>query len=153
MKRKRKGFSLIEVIVTLAIFMIIMAVSVEVIVSTFTDYIVYLDKSIAMDSLDNCMINIDNILRGTYIKSIDDNENQIVVTAMLSHNSESTSKKIIYLKGNNLMVKTLINDQGDVSTGNNVLLKGVKNFEVITKENLIYFEITTMKGEYRVRCI
>ena len=51
------------------------------------------------------------------------------------------------------MVKTLIDDQGDVSTGNNVLLKDVKFFNVVSKENLIYFEIITKKGEYRVRCI
>ena len=51
------------------------------------------------------------------------------------------------------MVKTLINDDLDTSTGNNVLLKNVKDFNVLQKDELIYFEIITKSEERRIRCI
>lgn len=71
----------------------------------------------------------------------------------LVHNGKSIKKKIIYKKDNNLLVKTLINDDLDTSTGNNILLKNVKEFNVLQKGKLIYFEIVTNNEEKRIRCI
>ena len=66
---------------------------------------------------------------------------------------KKTENNNIYKKDSNLMVKTLINDDLDTSAGNNILLKNVKEFNVLQKGQLIYFEIVTNNEEKRIRCI
>ena len=152
-KRCKGGFTLIELIISLGIFTIITSVSFNIITSAVKEYILYINKNIELDNLDNCLINIDNILRNNYITAINIGENKIEVLSKLVHKGKSIKKKIIYRKDNNLMVKTLINDELDTSTGNNILLKDVKVFNVFEKDELIYFEIITKSEEKRIRCI
>lgn len=152
-KRRKGGFTLIELIISLGIFTIITSVSFNIITSAVKEYILYINKNIELDNLDNCLINIDNILRNNYITSINIGENKIEVLSKLVHNGKSIKKKVIYKKDDNLMVKTLINNDLDTSTGNNILLKDVKVFNVFEKDKLIYFEIITTGEEKRIRCI
>lgn len=147
------GFTLIELVISLGIFTIITAVSFNIIISATKEYVLYINKSTELDNLDNCLINIDNILRSNYVTAINIERDKIEVVSKLVHNGKSIKKKIIYLKDNNLMVKTLINDDLDTSTGNNILLKNVKEFNVLKKGELIYFEIVTKSEEKRIRCI
>lgn len=137
----------------MGIFTIITAVSFNIIISATKEYVLYINKSTELDNLDNCLINIDNILRSNYVTAINIERDKIEVVSKLVHNGKSIKKKIIYLKDNNLMVKTLINDDLDTSTGNNILLKNVKEFNVLKKGELIYFEIVTKSEEKRIRCI
>jgi hypothetical protein len=113
----------------------------------------YITKSTELNNLDNCLINIDNIFRNNYITDINIKSNEVEVVSKLAHSSKSTKKKIIYIKDNNLKVKTLVNDESDIDVGNNILLKNVKEFNVFKKDKLIYFEIITISKERRIRCI
>lgn len=152
-KNNKDGFTLIELVISLGIFTIITTVSFNIIISATKEYILYIDKSIELDNLDNCLINIDNIIRDNYITAINIEGDKIEVIYKLVHNGKSVKKKIIYKKDSNLMVKTLINDDLDMSTGNNILLKNVKEFNVFQKGELVYFEIVTNNEEKRIRCI
>lgn len=152
-EKHKGGFTLIELVISLGIFTIITAVSFNIIISATKEYVLYINKSTELDNLDNCLINIDNILRSNYVTAINIEGDKIEVVSKLVHNGKSIKKKIIYLKDNNLMVKTLINDDLDTSTGNNILLKNVKEFNVLKKGELIYFEIVTKSEEKRIRCI
>jgi len=51
------------------------------------------------------------------------------------------------------MVSTINHDSKGISSGKNVILNNVKEFNVYTKKSLIYFEIITELGESRIRCI
>lgn len=153
MEIKKKAYSLIEVIITIAILSIITTVTLSILVSSITQYSKYIEESIELDNLDNCMINIDNILSGMYITSIDINKNELSITSKLGHNSTTLNKKIIYVKGGNLVVKTVVSNQGEIDIGNNILLKGIKNFDVLKKGELIYFEIVMTNGLSRARCV
>lgn len=152
-KKHKEGFTLIELVISLGIFTIITTVSFGIIISATKEYILYIDKSAELDNLDNCLINIDNIMRDNYITGINIEVDKIEVISKLVHNGKSIKKKIIYKKDSNLMVKTLINDDLDMSTGNNILLKNVKEFNVFRKGKLVYFEIVTNDEEKRIRCI
>lgn len=152
-KGHKRGFTLIELIISLGIFTTITTVSFNIIISATKEYILYTNKSTELDNLDNCLINIDNILRNNYITSINIEGDKIEVASKLAHNGKSVKKKIIYKKDSNLMVKTLVNGELDISTGNNVLLKNIKEFSVFEKGELIYFEIVTKNEEKRIRCI
>lgn len=152
-KNHKDGFTLIELVISLGIFTIITTVSFNIIISATKEYILYIDKSTELDNLDNCLINIDNIIRDNYITAINIERDKIEVISKLVHNGKSIKKKIIYKKDSNLMVKTLINDDLDASTGNNILLKNVKEFNVFQKGELVYFEIVTNNEEKRIRCI
>ena len=61
--------------------------------------------------------------------------------------------KSIYLNNNKLMISTINHDSNGMSSGQNVILNNVKEFNVYIKEALIYFEIITDSGESRIRCI
>ncbi|MBC5627506.1 type II secretion system protein [Clostridium sp. NSJ-6] len=152
-KKYKGGFTLIELLISLGIFTIITTVSLNIIISASKQYILYINKSTELDNLDNCLINIDNIIRDNYITDINIEGDKIEVVSKLVHNGKSVKKKIIYKKDSNLMVKTLINDDLDTSAGNNILLKNVKEFNVLQKGELIYFEIVTNNEEKRIRCI
>lgn len=152
-KKCKDGFTLIELLISLGIFTIITTISFNIIISASKQYILYINKSTELDNLDNCLINIDNITRDNYITDINIEGDKIEVVSKLVHNGKSVKKKIIYMKDNNLMIKTLINDDLDTSTGNNILLKHVKEFNVLQKGELIYFEIVTNSKEKRIRCI
>lgn len=152
-KKYKGGFTLIELLISLGIFTIITTVSLNIIISASKQYILYINKSTELDNLDNCLINIDNIIRDNYITDINIEGDKIEVVSKLVHNGKSVKKKIIHKKDSNLMVETLINDDLDTSAGNNILLKNVKEFNVLQKGELIYFEIVTNNEEKRIRCI
>lgn len=152
-KNCKKAFTLIELMISLGIFTIITTISFNIIVSAIKEYTLYITKSTELNNLDNCLINIDNIFRNNYITDINIKSNEVEVVSKLAHSSKSTKKKIIYIKDNNLKVKTLVNDESDIDVGNNILLKNVKEFNVFKKDKLIYFEIITISKERRIRCI
>ena len=51
------------------------------------------------------------------------------------------------------MISTINHDSNGMSSGQNVILNNVKEFNVYIKEALIYFEIITDSGESMIRCI
>lgn len=150
MTKKKRAFTLVELIAVIAIFSIIAATSVKIIFSSASDYIIFINKSINLDNIDNCMVNIDNLLRVNFVESITIDSNKIYINSKSSHDNGYKITKIIHLQGNNLMVKTL---ESNIYKANNVLLRNVEEFQVFNKNNLIYFSITTKTGESRIRCI
>ena len=51
------------------------------------------------------------------------------------------------------MVRTLNYESDTLSVGDNVILDNINEFEVIEKENLIYYRIGSLKYGERVRCL
>ena len=153
LKNRKLGFTLIEIIISLGILTIIMPISFNIITSAIKEYSLFINKNTELNDLDNCLINIDNILRSDYITSIKTEEDSIEIDTKLVHDGKTIKKKMIYIKDSNLMVKTIVNDSLDTSVGNNILLKNVRDFNVLKKGELIYFEIITKGEEKRIRCI
>lgn len=163
MNNRKKGYTLIEVIVVIAILMILGGITITLSYETIENYIININKSYYEDKFDNALLNIDTIVNSNGIVSIEQNKNftgkfngdiisdNLVVTFKEENNNLTT--KIIYLKNEKLMVKTLNYEDEILFVGDNVLLNNIKTFSVRKKENLIYYYIESKDSGIRGRCI
>lgn len=163
MNNYKKGYTLIEVLVVIAIVLLLGGVTITLSIESIQDYFVNIDKCYFEDKFDNALLNIDTICNSNGIVSIEENvtftdkltkdikSKNIVVT--FKDKNERLKIKIIHLNDEKLMVRTLNYESGIVSVGNNIMLDNVNNFDVIKKENLIYYSIKIKKSGVRVRCI
>lgn len=160
-KKRSKGYTLIELIVAIAISMILSCVIITTIIDGVYDYKKYVGESRYFDSFDNAMLNLDNLCNSALILSFEGNNtqylsslgNNILITYLDDYESNNIKKKIVYFSDDKLRVKTISKDGSDITTGNNILLNEVKDFKVRTKGKLIYYEISTKWGGKRIRCI
>lgn len=158
MRGIKKGYTLIEVIVVISIIMLLGGITVTLTVESISDYFINIEKCFLEDRFDNALLNIDKICNSGEIVSIKVNEQ---FNDIKSNNIKVNYKdikgnlkiKIIYLKGENLMVRTLNYEGGTLSVGDNIILNNTDNFEVIEKENLIYYKINSLKYGKRIRCL
>ena len=163
MNKGKEGYTLIEVIIVLAIVLLLGGVTITLSYETIEDYFINIDRCYSEDKFDNALLNIDTICNSNGIISIDENKafidkltndiksNNIVVT--FKDINEKVKVKIIYLKNEKLMVRTLNYDEDKVSVGDNTILDKVKSFQVKRKKNLVYYYIENKESKVRGRCI
>lgn len=158
MRKLKKGYTLIEVIVVIAIIMLLGGVTITLTVESIRDYFVNIERCFLEDKFDNALLNMDTICNSGGIVSIKINEpfkdiKSNNITINYTDINGNLKIKIIYLKGENLMVRTLNYESDTLSVGDNVILDNINEFEVIEKENLIYYRIGSLKYGERVRCL
>lgn len=163
MSKRKEGYTLIEVIIVLAIVLLLGGVTITLSYETIGDYFINIDRCYSEDKFDNALLNIDAICNSNGIISIDENKaftdkltndiksNNIVVT--FKDINEKVKVKIIYLKNEKLMIRTLSYDEDTVTVGDNAILDKVKSFQVKRKKNLIYYYIENKESKVRGRCI
>lgn len=133
------------------------------IVFIIENYFISLESCYRDDKFDNALLYIDTLCNSNGIISIEENKiftekltkdiksNNIVVTT--KEINEDRSVKIIYLKDNNLKVRTLNYKGKNVTVGDNILLDKVNEFNVKRKKNLVYYYIKNNEYKLRGRCI
>lgn len=163
MSKYKKGYTLIEVVIILAIVLLLGGVTLTLSYETIKDYFINIDMCYSEDKFDNALLNMDSICNSNGIVSIEENKvftdkltndiksNNIVVT--FKDVNEKITIKIIYLKDERVVVRTLNYDGAIVTVGDNTLLDKVKDFRVIRKKNLIYYYIENNSSKSRGRCI
>ena len=163
MSKRKEGYTLIEVIIVLAIVLLLGGVTITLSYETIGDYFINIDRCYSEDKFDNALLNIDAICNSNGIISIDENKaftdkltndiksNNIVVT--FKDINEKVKVKIIYLKNEKLMIRTLSYDEDTVTVGDNAILDTVNSFQVKRKKNLVYYYIENKESKVRGRCI
>ena len=163
MNKRKEGYTLIEVIIVLAIVLLLGGVTITLSYETIGDYFINIDRCYSKDKFDNALLNMDTICNSNGIISIEENKvfidkltsdiksNNIVVT--FKDINEKVKVKIIYLKNEKLMVRTLNYDADKISVGDNIILDKVKSFQVKRKKNLVYYYIENKESKVRGRCI
>lgn len=163
MNKVKKGYTLIEVIIVLAIVLLLGGTTIALSYETIENYFINLEKCYREDKFDNALLYIDTLCNSCGIVSVEENKiftekltkdiksNNIVVTS--KEINEDTAVKIIYLKDNSLKVRTLNYKGKNVSVGDNTLLDKVNEFKVKRKKNLIYYYIKNKESKLRGRCI
>ena len=163
MRKRKGGYTLIEVIVVLAIVLLLGGITITLSYETIGNYFINVDRCYSEDKFDNALLNIDTLCNSNGIISIEENKvfidkitkdiksNNIVIT--FKDINENIKIKIIYLQNEKLMVRTLNYDGGILSVGDNIILDKVKNFQVKPKKNLIYYYIENKDSKVRGRCI
>lgn len=163
MKKRKGGYTLIEVIAVLAIVLLLGGITIILSYETIGNYFINVEKCYSEDKFDNALLNIDAICNSNGIISIEENKiftdkvnkdvksNNIVIT--FKDIKENIKIKIIYLQNEKLMLRTLNYDGGILSVGNNTILDKVDDFKVKRKKNLIYYYIENKENKVRGRCI
>lgn len=130
-----------------------MAINTTII--TFKSYSMLLKNSKYQDSFDDAILNIERLLKGYMIQSVDIKEdiNQITINYKKDNNTSELKKKEIYLeKSKNIIVLRTVNDN-KFQTGFNIIMLEVSGFEVIKKKNIYYLKITNLNNDERIICL
>lgn len=163
MRKRKVGYTLIEVIVVLTIVLLLGGITITLSYETIGNYFINVDRCYSEDKFDNALLNIDTLCNSNGIISIEENKvfidkitkdiksNNIVIT--FKDINENIKIKIIYLQNESLMVRTLNYDGRVLTIGNNIILDKVNNFQVKRKRNLIYYYIENKENKIRGRCI
>lgn len=149
---KKKGYTLIEMIVVIAISAIAMGIGITLIMNSYKNYMNIRKETIKADELDNVLLTIDRLLTENMIKSINYNttSNEIKIDYLIEHGKDSIKSKVIRRDVETLIVESL---DGIEVKNKRVILKKVEKFEVISKQKLYYYKITLKNGEDIIRCI
>lgn len=159
--KKNRGYTLLELIIVIAIIMSLSGISISLIVKSVHNYNDNVERSLNLSDFDNAMLNFDSLCNSTLIVSFQANcedylntlGDNIVINYMDHYEERNIKKKIIYFSNRKLRVKSISNEGDSFVDGYNILLNDVTEFKVISKGNLIYYEITTKWGGNRIRCI
>ena len=153
--RNKQGYSLVEVVIVMALASIITAMVVKGSLASVKEYTASVERCMNEDGIDNAMLNIDRLVNTALINKIscDEEQDKIEIQYINDINSEYFNKKTILKVGNRLKVVTENNIDGIKTKGENILLDNVGAFEVYKKDQLIYFKIEMESGEEKIRCI
>lgn len=150
-----KGFTLIEVMISISIASIVLFITVKIGATLITNYLGSVKENIERNNIDNALLNIDNLVNCSLIEEIQCDFDKNIINVKYTTDIKKNYYKIktIELHKANLVVSTINYDSDGKTKGENTLLKNVKEFNVIKKENLIYFEIVMASEERYIRCI
>lgn len=135
--------------------LIVLTMAINTTIITFKSYSMLLKNSKYQDSFDDAILNIERLLKGYMIQSVDIKEdiNQITINYKKDNNTSELKKKEIYLeKSKNIIVLRTVNDN-KFQTGFNIIMLEVSGFEVIKKKNIYYLKITNLNNDERIICL
>ena len=152
-KRKKKGITLIELIIAMSIDLIILFICFNVITINYNNFKVLMEYDRVNSSLDDAILNINIFLKTKMIENIEirDDTNTIIIKYRNSHSKEEIKEKEISLNGSKIEIKTSDNKGG--RNGINTILMEVDTFDIIKKGKIYYLKIKMISGEERIICL
>lgn len=155
MKKKRRAFTLIELIIGLSVQLIIMGLGIKSVIITFDRYNYHKEIIRENEKMDEAILTIYRYINKNMIDelTIDEINNEIKITLRESHSKEVQIIKKI--KFNNLKSVTLESYKGDLKNllAVNVILRDAEKFDIVRKGEIYYLIIKTIKGEERILCL
>ena len=88
MSKYKKGYTLIEVVIILAIVLLLGGVTLTLSYETIKDYFINIDMCYSEDKFDNALLNMDSICNSNGIVSIEENK---VFTDKLTNDIKSNN--------------------------------------------------------------
>lgn len=138
---KKKGFTLIEVIVYISIGTLLITLMIGVIFSLVRFRKEYIERSIEEDMVANGIISISSRLNKGQLESVEVEDDKTIV---INENGNKKSKITLY-NGTDLAVCYY---EGDELSTVNKVIKGVNEFEVTQKQKLVYIKIKIEENIY-----
>ena len=153
---KNKGYTLIEVVSVIAISIIVMSIGFTLLISTYKYYSNSIEDAVREDEVDNALINIDRLITRDMITEINvrdiDKEIEVVYSKIYGSDTLLNTKVIKYENGK-LVVKTYDGLRRSFLLATNTILKDVREFNIIKKENIYYYKIILKTGDEIIQCI
>lgn len=153
--RNKKGFSLVELNISMVIQLMVLSIVINTTIITFRSYYILLNNSKSQDSFDDAVLNIERLLKGYMIQSIniDEVNNKITINYRKDNNTnEIIKKEISFEKGPcRIVLKTL--NENNYQLGFNIIMLEVKDFIIIKKGNVYYLKITKSNSVERTVCL
>jgi hypothetical protein len=154
----KKGSTLIELITAMAINLIVISLSFQIINVSKRNIDFFTRESLIGDHLDDGLMAIDRITKGSMITNLEivegnTSENpKITVTLRKVNLEEKTYSKVISF--NNTTKRVILETyDGKYRTGSNTIMRKVKDFSIKKKENIYYLRIVYEDGKERIQCI
>ena len=153
MKKKRRAFTLIELIIGLSVQLIIMGLGIKSVIITFDRYNYHKEIIREDEKMDEAILTIDRYINGKMIDelTIDEINNEIEITLRESHSKEVQIIKKI--KFDNFKRVTLESYEGNSKKAVNIILRDAEKFDIVKKGEINYLIIKTIKGEERILCV
>ena len=157
---KKKGYTLIETVISIAIIILLLPVIATITIESIVEFKKYNEYIVELNNLDAAVLNIDKLLREEAIEEIYKGKDSVYKTdsifIKIIENEEKNlwMKKQIYIRGKDIKIKTTrYNGKVQISNKTNTLLNKVEEFDILEKENLIYYIIEMESGLKRIRSL
>lgn len=135
--------------------LIVLTLAINTTIITFKSYSMLVNNSKYQDSFDDAILNIERLLKGYMIQSIDieADSSKITINYRQDNNTTKLKKKEIYFENNKnrIVLKTL--NENKYQLGFNILMIDVSSFKVIKKKNIYYLKITNLNNDERIICL
>lgn len=150
MYKKKKGFTLIECTVYMFLSVTIMIIAFKLLVTSTSVFLETVKKSLELNSINECFLDIDRFIRDIKVQKITSDENKIVIYKGDGKNIYEMQE--ISKLENNLVVKYFDIRNLNKYTTRNTIVSNISDFKVKNKGRLIYIAIKKGGNEYK-KCI
>lgn len=150
-KRKKKGITLIELIIAMSIDLIILSICFSIITVNYKNFKSLINYTKINSSLDDGVLTINRYLKANMIEDIviSHDADSITIKYRENHSKEGTKDKEIYFEKNDK--KVAIRNLGE--SKNNPILINIEIFDIIKKGKIYYLKIRNINGEERIVCL
>ena len=150
--KKKRGFTLVEAIVYIAIYTIISSIGIIILLNTRNIYYNTIDKRLASNSVNEAFITIDNIRKDSNEVLIDENSNTVSFKKKV--NQTDFLLKIIQVEKQSVIIKYYTASSGNslFYDTKNEIISDIDSFNVLQKGKLIYIKVSK-KGREFIMCL
>lgn len=135
--------------------LIVLTLAINTTIITFKSYSMLVNNSKYQDSFDDAILNIERLLKGYMIQSIDieADSSKITINYRQDNNTTKLKKKEIYFENskNRVVLRTV--NENKYQLGFNILMLDVTSFRIIKKKNIYYLKITNLNNDERIICL
>lgn len=148
-KNKKKGFTLIELIIYLAVSLTIVLILSDIFIAFYKSFNRNINKDRNINSIENGLVAIKDMVMDSRVIFKESNKNSLLIYQKFK---DFYWVQSIYKKDNNLIVEYSEQYFNNVSIrkGRQTVIKNINNFYVYEKGNLLYVKIIKEGEEYIV---
>jgi len=143
MYRKRKGFTLLEIVIYMGLSLMICLMGYGLVMKLRNIYLISIEESLSLNSVEEAFISIDKFARELDVEHISNINNKVVISKGY-FTDDSYEKRIIEELNGNLFIGYYDSTEKEFTERKRTLIVNIKNFKVISKGKLIF--ITFEKG-------
>ncbi len=157
-KKKKLGFTLIELNVSMLIQLIVLTLAINSFILIIKNYSVLINNTKIQDPFDDAILNIERLLTGYMIESIDikedilNNGGEIQIDYRIDNNEDGIKKKRLFYNSaqDKIVLETYKNN---FKIGTNIIMLDVSSFNVSKKGEVYYLKITNKNNDMRIICL